>query len=405
MKINYGEENSKLQTLDLYCQWILEQEYDAGARGKFLYCGKDTFEWYMIFYALRTLSLGGTLLNKPEYIKAAEPYMDLYCGEQLPNGALCSGYRGKPAAKMTAQEIEDLIRTGNLNLADNGSDCQALVQAAMLTDSPERKELYLNTVRDWLDKWVPIWALPDGSYGNGIWGGHKLNATYSCAINVCSALASYGIVSGDERYIRNAEGFAAFVCDHTLPDGRPIFFNVYPRVRQFILDDYSHMFYTLEGLCWTHFASRNEEIRTKIEKFLKTWIFGKYGILACWPKEFNWFNGNYISFWDATDKDGNEVESFGMWACPGWKNAKANGIPHLFSYYLKYIGENEELRDRLERGSRYLCRPLDAMVNGVMANPREHYGHYAVQSTGFAGLTIAETIKPGFVFELVKNNK
>ena len=404
MKINYGEENSAAETLDMYCRWILEQEYDAGERGKFLYCGKNTFEWYMIFYALRTLSLGGALLNKPEYTKAAEPYFDTYCGEQLPNGALSSNYRGKPAAQMTAQEMEDLIRCGKLNLADNGSDCQALVQAAVLTSSPERRERYLNTVRDWLDKWVPIWALKDGSYGNGIWAGHKLNGTYSCAVNVCSALASYGIVSGDERYIRNAEGFASFICDHTLPDGRPIFFNVYPRIRQFILDDFAHMFYTLEGLCWTHYASKNEEVRSKIATFMKNWIFGKYGILASWPKHFNWFDGNYISFWDAKDEHGEELESFSMWVRPGWKNAKSNGIPHLFSYYLNHIEENDELRDRVERGTRYLCRPLDAMVNGVMANPREHYGHFAVQSTGFAGLTVSEAIKPGFIFDMMKQN-
>ena len=93
-----------------------------------------------------------------------------------------------------------------------------------------------------------------------------------------------------------------------------------------------------------------------------------------------------------------------MWVRPGWKNAKSNGIPHLFSYYLNHIEENDELRDRVERGTRYLCRPLDAMVNGVMANPREHYGHFAVQSTGFAGLTVSEAIKPGFIFDMMKQN-
>ena len=402
MKINYGEQNSPETTLDMYCRWILEQRYDADNGMKYIYCGRNTLEWYMVFYALRTLSLGGTLLNKPEYLRVAEPYMDLYCGEQLPNGALSSNYRGKPASEMTVQEMEDLLRKGKLNLADNGSNCQALVQAAMLTDSPERKKLYLNTVRNWLDKWVPIWALPDGSYGNGIWMGQKINATYSTAVNACSALSAYGIVSGEERYIRNAEGFANFLCDHVLPDGRPIFLNVYPRIRQFIMDDYGHMFYMLEGLCWTHYASKNEEIRTKIEKFLKNWIFGKYGILACWPKNYNWFNGNYVSFWNAKDEKGEEMESWGMWAAPGWKNAKSNGIPLIFSYYLNHIEENAELRDRLERGTAYLCRPLDAMVNGIMADPREHYGQYAVQSTGFAGLTIAEAIRPGFVFDLVK---
>ena len=88
-----------------------------------------------------------------------------------------------------------------------------------------------------------------------------------------------------------------------------------------------------------------------------------------------------------------------------WKLAKSNAIPHLFSYYLKYIEENAELRDRMEKGVRYLCLPLNAMQNGVMANPREQYGRMAVQATGFAGLSIAEAIRPGFVFELMKGKR
>ena len=36
-----------------------------------------------------------------------------------------------------------------------------------------------------------------------------------------------------------------------------------------------------------------------------------------------------------------------------------------------------------------------------MSNPREQYGRMAVQATGFAGLTIAEAIRSGFVFELM----
>ena len=79
MKLNYGEQNTPETTLDQYCRWIIEQEHTTPERGKFLYCGKNTFEWHMIFYSLRTSSLGGALLNKPEYTAAAEPYLDRYC--------------------------------------------------------------------------------------------------------------------------------------------------------------------------------------------------------------------------------------------------------------------------------------------------------------------------------------
>ena len=404
MKIEYGRRYEPAEALDNYCSWIMEQEYVSEERGKFLYCGPGSFEWYMVFYALRTLSLGGTLLNKPEYTEFAEPYLDTYCGEQLPNGALSSNYRRKRADEMDAAELEHLIRCGKLNLADNGSNCQAVLQAAMLTHDPARKAAYLATVKKWLDCWVPIWALPDGSYGNGIWVGHKLNGTYSCAINVCSALSCYGIISGEERYVKNAEGFVSFVCDHTLPDGRPIFFDLYPEPHTSILEDYGHIFYMLEGVCWTHFASKDPEFRKKVENFLKKWIFGEYGILKCWPERFNWFDSMFYSFYNAFDANGDPMGHYNGLG-HYWKLAKSNAIPHLFSYYLKYIEENAELRDRMEKGVRYLCLPLNAMQNGVMANPREQYGRMAVQATGFAGLSIAEAIRPGFVFELMKGKR
>lgn len=68
---------------------------------------------------------------------------------------------------MSAENIENLIHTGKLNLADNGTNCQELVQAAGLTADLEKRKRYLATDKKWLDCRASIWALPDGFYGNG----------------------------------------------------------------------------------------------------------------------------------------------------------------------------------------------------------------------------------------------
>ena len=62
--------------------------------------------------------------------------------------------------------------------------------------------------------------------------------------------------------------------------------------------------------------------------------------------------------------------------------------------------EAPALREKVELGIRYLSHPLKARMSGVMAEPEESYGAFAVQATGFAGLSLAEAVQPGVVFEV-----
>ena len=95
------------KALETYCDWIVSQlpKYK-----------EPPFEWYFVFYPMRTLLMGANLLNRPDYAEAVWPYMDRYVEEQLPNGALTSNCRGQRGATMSQQEIEDLLSTGKLNL-------------------------------------------------------------------------------------------------------------------------------------------------------------------------------------------------------------------------------------------------------------------------------------------------
>lgn len=392
------EQLTAKEALESYCDWLLTlrtEDEDGSFFNVRRLDGSKLLEWYIIFYPLRTLLLAGKLLNKPEYTNVVFKYFDNYVDEQLPNGAFTSNYRNQPTTQLSKKEFHEILRCGKVNLADNGTNTQALVQAAMMCDNPARKERYLNAVRRWLDEWVPIWALPSGAYGNGIWCGHKLNGPYTIAMNVCSAFSSYALASGDIDYMENAESFIRFQCSRWLSDGRPIRMDCYPVLSEnSVVEDFSRIFYIMEAMCWTHYASQNAEVRSMIEEKLKLWLFGEQGILSQWPLDRLWFAIAPTEIPPDMTSSRSGIEAT-------WELAKSAGIPYLFSYYLNHIEDSPELRDYLKRGEKFLSHPLKARYCCVGVAPDEPSGIYALQAAGFAGLSLAEMVSPGCVFHSV----
>lgn len=396
MKIRY-EQLTPEEALREYADWILSREVENPSFFKCLEGGEPRYEWYMIFYPLRTLMLAGKLLNNEKYIQKAYEYIDLYLTEQLPNGAFTSNYRQIPTCELSKKDFEHILRFGKCNLADVGSNVVGIIQAAALL-AGEKRDTYVSAVRKWLDNWVAIWALPNGGYGNGIWCGNKINSPYTCSIsNVCSAFSIFGILTGEYEYVEKAETAMEFQCSKWQPDGLPVFMDCYPLPREFVLVDYGHIFYLLEGMCWTHRASKNKRLKELLEKRMTEWIFSKecYGVLNQWKD--SWFNFMIPVSLPAPETMPN---SRLMGLRMGWEMAKSNGIIHCFQYYLNHINDNPELRKKVELGLEYLSHPLKARMSGVMSDPEESYGAFAVQSTGFAGLSIAEALKKDVVFDL-----
>lgn len=391
------------QALDTYCEWLLQQQFEDES-GRFFRIFDATNnplrEWYMIFYGCRSLLLASSLLQKPEYAEATWKYFDDYVGEQLPNGGFTSNYRNQPTTGLERKAFFDILRFGKVNVADHGTNTHALIQAAATTTDDERRQRYLAAVKRWYDGWVSIWALPNGTYGNGIWIGQKLNAPYTMAMNVCTSFAAYAVVTGDREYMENAENFALFQCrEKWLPDGRPIRMNCYPVPDEdTLMDDYSRIFYLLEALCWVHYATQSEEVRSVIEATLKNWIFGECGILRQWTKGMGWFRFSAPGFPLPPGKTGtfNSVPSM------PWQLAKSAAIPHLFSYYLNHIEPSAELREYFEEGVQYLSHPLHARSLGICIEPGFPSSTCAVQATGFTGLSLAEAIRPDCVFQAFK---
>jgi len=354
--------------LDVYCSWLVEQlpEYRRS--------------WYPLFYALRALLYAAKLLQKPAYAAVAFPYFDQYISEQLPNGAFNAKPLNRPMADFSRQEIEELLRRGDLNLADGGSNVHALLQAAVAADG-ERRQRYLAAAEKWLTGWVPIFALPSGAYGNGFWGGHKLNGPYSMAMNICSALAAYTRITGQRDLIANAENFVLFQLDQGWhASGVPIRFDNYPvPSADSLIVDYCRMFYLLEAICWTHYASDNKSFRARVKERLDEWLSADF--LRRWPEGQPWFNMDAKFPLPADWRDSNIGTGF------YWRAAKCNGIPYLFSYYLNHIGENAALRERFEAGVKYLSHPLDAIMQGVACRLELYL---SIQATGIACLTLTE---------------
>ncbi|OGV51311.1 MAG: hypothetical protein A2017_20050 [Lentisphaerae bacterium GWF2_44_16] len=397
MEIKYHQ-LSLSEALKTYGDWLLEQQIDKPVN--FFRCyegGNLKFEWYMIFYPVRTLLLCGKIFKQQKYIDAAFKYVDIYISEQLPNGGFTSNYRQKNTEQLSKKEFHELLRSGKINIADVGSNATAIIQAAAFADK-NRKEKYLESARKWLDNWVPIWALKDGGYGNGIWVGHKLNSPYTCAMStVVMALSAFTQATGESEYIENAERCMDFQCSKWLDDGRPVFMDCYPLPNEKTLDDFGHSFYLLEGMCWTHFVSQNSYTRNMIASRMRDWIFGERGLLKQWKD--SWFSFTSPGHLPAPG----EMMSSRLSLRHGWELAKSNGIIHAFLYYLNNIEETPELREKTELGLKYLSNPLKARMSGVASDPDESYGAFAVQATGFAGLSLAEGIEKNSVFNPLKN--
>lgn len=399
MKIPY-EQLSPSDAMKTYCDWLAEQLFAGSCRR--LEAGQAGWSWYDTFYPLRTLVLGSRLLGEPGYTAPCIRYMDAFVAEQLPNGGFTAHYRGAPSGKMAMKEFRKIMREGCVNIADNGSNVTGLMQALPLLDSGRRKA-YIEAARKWFDGWVVAWILKEGC-GNGIWGGKRYGTPYTMAMaTLASALSAFGLATGEYEYIELAEEQMAYQMTQWLPDGRPVNLTYFDAKAKTAIDDYARMFYLLEGMCWTHLASKNGAVKKAIAERFKQWIFGPSGILAKWSG--SWFSfdkpGQPLEKWLLVHPDAkDELPSSQLGVRFTWEMAKANGLLHGLLYYLDNIEDEPSLRAKVDKGIKYLSHPLKARMSGVAAEPEESYGSHAVQATGFAGLSLAQAIRTNSVFEV-----
>lgn len=399
MQIRF-EQLSPSEAMKIYCNWLAEQLFAESCRR--LEREQAGWSWYDTFYPLRTLVLGGRLLDESGYIASCIKYMDAFVAEQLPNGGFTAHYRGLPSVKLGMKEFRKIMREGCVNIADNGSNVTGLMQALPLLDA-ERRKTYIAAARKWFDGWVVTWILKEGC-GNGIWGGRRYGTPYTMAMaTLASALSAFGLATGEYEYIELAEEQMTFQMTQWLPDGRPINLTYFDAPAKTAIEDYARIFYLLEGMCWTHFASKNDGVKKNIADRMKHWIFSKKGILSKWSG--SWFSfdkpGQPLDKWVLVRPDTKEeLPSSQLGVRFTWEMAKANGLLHGLLYYLDNIEEEPSLRAKVDKGIKYLSHPLKARMSGVAAEPEESYGSHSIQATGFAGLSLAQAIRKNSVFEI-----
>ena len=384
------------ETLRIYCDWLLAHQLPDGA------FSHTSRVWYGISYALRTLIVGYKIFGEGKYLTAVTKSLDRLIEEQLPNGAWITAFRNKPTNQLTETEIEQLMK-GTANTADIGSIavCPLSIYSAL---NEERKRLYLRAVKDFADKWASQFILPSGAFSNGLWHGKMLLFPYSVATGTQAMLFSglYGVTE-DERYIEITSRAIEFQLDHWLEDGRPVHFR-HDRDDSFPQEvtEYGDIYYLLEGMMWVYFYSKEVKLKKKILRVLGWFLEGERGLLKQWREV--WFETDppikrerSVWFDDLPPVNGYTI---GVSIGRDWSNPKSAGLLPALMLYYREVRKDKSIKDIIEKGIEFLCTPRYAEHIGVMVNPKLPWGKYSVQATGFAGLSLAEYIKPSVSFAM-----
>ncbi|MBC8875756.1 MAG: hypothetical protein H8E44_40535 [Planctomycetes bacterium] len=359
------------RTLQLYCDWLVENRRKDG-----FFC-RNSAEWYRSSYPIRTLLAGYDIFGRKAYLDAATVCLDKLVTEQLPNAAWSSGFRNKPVAERTEAEIHKAV-TGTTNTADVGCISTCLAVAYPYVDDA-RKKTYRNALKRYAEEYAAQWQLPSGGFTNGRWAGRDMTTPYSVAtgtqgMSFCSLYA----ITGDRKYLEIAERATNFLLDNWQEDGRPIHHHHSEDTTQVLdlteAEDQGNLFYYHEAILWVWHWTKDEALKEKIRTVYTWHIKGTEGLLR------NRENGVWWSLGRA------------------WGNAKTGAMPLVLIEYDRSMCDAPDVREAVRRCTVFLTHPDFAKRIGVMCEPSMPWGLHSMQATGFAGLLLAELVKPGVTF-------
>lgn len=370
-------------TLKLICNWLIDH------RGPGVFLGDLGWEvpmWYTSAYPIRALLAGYEIFGEQRYLRACEYLLDVFVAEQLPCGGWRQSMTGRPAQNMSDQEQEEILATRWVNLSDIGSMAGSLGVACRYV-SANRRQRYLKALRHFCDDWAMPFQQPGGGFSDGIEGGARQTALYSSATGIEAAnFAVLYSLTGDSRYLSVAEKAVKFLLDDWKPDGRtisrePIWGKTDPD-REVLVDctDFGYVLYHNEGLLYTYYQTPSKLLRKRIqdvwEKMYVPALLRALGKNAWWPLQ------------------------------DGWNNAKSAATP-LVLLALAGAG-NKEVLEPIKRLGCFLSITDHNIRIGVMANEpvlpwggrNSHQGWagFSREVSGWAGMTLAEIIKPGILY-------
>jgi len=378
--------------MHILCQWLVEHRTADGFLGD--YEGSQRL-WYTASYPIRTLLAGYHLLGNKEYIEIATEILDLLVVEQMPEGAFTQAYRQQKTNELTEVELEEVRKNNWMNLADVGSMMAAMAIACRYVDK-QRKEIYITSLRRYLDKWAMRFRHQSGGFNNGWIRGFAENIYSVSTATTALTMMFFSQLTGEEKYMKIGEDAVLFLTQDWNEDGRNlnwIFDGTFPGENHYqdVLD-FGDTFYVIEALSAALALTKRPQLKKIIYDAIQNHLFGSTGLLK---------NKANQTWWSIQNT---------------WNNSKSVAMPIILQDFQLYADEMNASQEKIdyvkkeyENCMKFLCIPKYARILGVMSNdPIEKlpFGPHSLQSwtgcavaaTGFAGITLAQMIKPGIIY-------
>ena len=368
------------------CDWLLAHRRSDGFLGDAWSANEP--HWYTVSMPARALLAAYDILGERRYLDAVLAVLDQFAGEQLPNGAWTGTFRGEPTAALAPAEVDDIMLRQRQPMSDIGSTVTALAIATRYAD-PARRQRYVAALTHFCDGWAARYQEVSGAFTDGKWGKDFYTTVYSCATAIEAAAHTMTFVAaGDARYLDVAQRAMRFLLPDWQEDGRMIgrapHWLVHSR-QPFVMDTlyFGDEWYYDEGFITTCYHAREEDLRQKLLEAMRWRVFGEQGLLQALQGQVWW-----------------PVQDI-------WNNAKSIGMVQTLLFARANGMSSPALEDVLADMRRFLCTPEYARRLGVMVDdaerPASQYGittwsGMRMESTGFAGMTLAEMIKPGVLY-------
>lgn len=372
------------KALEQIGDWFLQHRQPNGYLGDNY--GPGESYWYTASLPLRTLMAASQLLNRADFLSAAFDQLDQFVDEQLPNGAWEAELRGRSTRSLPRTEVQRILREERLPMSDVGSVVSALAIVTPLAKG-KRQQRYTKSLKLFCSEWAPRFQRRNGAFDDGVWP--QPTKIYSCATAIEAAtFALAHRATGEARYLDVSKRAIRYLLKDWQEDGRMLgrapHWTVHNH-KPFVMESlyFGDMWYYDEGFitAWHHIEDRT--FRTQVGRALHNRVHGSAGLLAAQNRQ---------TWWPVRDL---------------WNNAKSLGMVQTLLFAQRH-GESSPGLDRaLANANQILTNPIYTRRLGVMATdfsrPISKHGMRSwaglrMEATGFAGMSIAESIQPGILY-------
>jgi hypothetical protein len=385
-ELHQKAQNDPKAALRRICDWIIAHAHPDGYLGD-VWDG-NVFYWYTMSFPVRALLAGYDIFGDSKYLDAAAKTLDLFVGEQLAGGSWTDDYRKKLTSDMSSEELQKILKTHGQGLSGNGSAVGAMAAASRYVDGP-RKEKYAKAVCRFCDEFASTFQRESGAFNDGYNGTTRDGDIFSCATAIEASVFSLAYATtGDAKYIQVADRAMDFLLPYWVEDGRMVGRapHWYPRNRNSKLMEtlwFGDQWYYDDGFITVFHHTKNSALRDKINFALRRRALGSHGLLAAVVDRVWWPIQNI------------------------WLNAKSIGEVQTLLHAQRHGKKNDELDRTIDNMVQFLSAPEYARRVGIMADDAEYpasehhcrtWSGMGMEATGFAGMSLAEKIKPGVLY-------